>query len=196
LGLVVLVLLAVAMLQVQAMRVTITLALVAMRVAVTPAAMRLNTGQSKIKSTKVMSVMRKVLIALLVSMVFIWLGAFSVWGSTQVPPAIAQGQNSEELDFDWLQENVEAELSCDEFPQCLHIEVLASSGCLANLAVDLRVETSSGQWLADEYMVVPSPRFAGGFVIEVGTNRINDDNRLAIYSVRCSANLNTGMSFV
>jgi hypothetical protein len=129
-------------------------------------------------------------------MLFFWLGAFSFGGSTEVPPAVAQGQTSEELDFDWVQANVESELACDKFPQCLHIEVLASSGCLANLAVDLRVETSSGQWLADEYMVVPSPRFAGGSVIEVGTNRIGDDNRLAIYSVRCSANLNTGMSFV
>ena len=139
---------------------------------------------------------KNILIALLSFIVFIWLGAFCVGGGSEVPSAVAQRQNSGELDFDWVQENVESELACDKFPQCLHIEVLASSGCLANLAVDLRVETSSGQWLADEYMVVPSPRFAGGFVIEVGTNRIGDDNRLAICSVRCSANLNTGMSFV
>jgi hypothetical protein len=158
--------------------------------------MRLTTRLSKNTLTKVTRVKPKVLIALLASVLFIWLGAFSVLGSTQVPPALAQGQNSEELDFDWVQDKVESELTCDKFQQCLHVEVLASSGCRANLAVDLRVETSSGQWLADEYIVVPSPRLAGGFVIEVGTNRIGDDNRLAIYSVRCSANLNTGMSFV
>jgi hypothetical protein len=155
------------------------------------AAMRLTTGPSKNTLMKVTRVKRRFLIALLGSVVCIGLGAFSDGVSAEGRAADAVVEDSAELEFDWVQDQVEAELGCDEFESCLHIEALGSSRCLDNVAVDFGFEDEYGQWLGDAVVVVPSPRFAGGFVIEFGVDKSAVIGDFGIYEVSCSGLLPT-----
>jgi hypothetical protein len=97
------------------------------------------------------------------------------------------------LEFDWVQDRVEAELACDEFESCLHIEVFETSRCLDNVSVDFGFEDEYGQWLGDAVVVVPSPRFAGGFVIEFGVDESAAIGDFGIYKVSCTGMLPTGL---
>jgi hypothetical protein len=146
---------------------------------------------------KVTRVKRRFLIALLGSVVCIGLGAFSDGVSAEGRAAVAVVEDSDELEFDWVQDQVEAELGCDEFESCLHIEVLGTSRCLDNVAVDFGFEDEYGQWLGDAVVVVPSPRFAGGFVIEFGVDASAAGSAVigdfGIYEVSCSGLLPTGV---
>ena len=139
---------------------------------------------------------RRFLIALLGSLVCIGLGAFSDGVSAEGRAVVAVVERSEVLEFDWVQDQVEVELGCDEFESCLHIEVLRSSRCLDNVAVDFGFEDDNGQWLGDGFVVVPSPRFAGGFVIEFGVDDAAAGSAVigdfGIYKITCSGNLPTG----
>ncbi len=136
---------------------------------------------------------RRFLIALLGSVVCFGLGAFTNGVSAEASQAVAISQNSNELDFDWVQDRVEAELGCTVFQNCLHIEVFETSRCLGNVAVDFGFEDEYGQWLGDSIVVIPSPRFAGGFVIELGTDVSAMIGDFGIYQVICTGMLPTGL---
>ena len=155
--------------------------------------MRLTTGPSKNSLTKVTRVKRRFLIALLGSVACIGLGAFSDGVRAEGRAAVVMVEDADELDFDWVQDKVESELGCDEFESCLHIEVFETSQCLDNVAVDFGFEDEYGQWLGDAVVVVPSPRFAGGFVFEFGTYSSAAIGDFGIYEVSCTGMLLTGV---
>ena len=155
--------------------------------------MLLTTGPSKKTLTKVTRVKPRFLIALLGSVICIGLGAFSDGVSAEGRSAVSVDDDSDELEFDWVQDQVEAELGCDEFESCLHIEAFETSRCFGNLAVDFGFEDKYGQWLGDAVVVVPSPHFAGGFVIEFGTDVSSEIGDFGIYQITCSGTLPTGL---
>lgn len=136
---------------------------------------------------------RRFLIALLGSVICIGLGAFSDGVSAEGRSAVSVDDDSDELEFDWVQDQVEAELGCDEFESCLHIEAFETSRCFGNVAVDFGFEDKYGQWLGDAVVVVPSPHFAGGFVIEFGTDVSSEIGDFGIYQITCSGTLPTGL---
>ncbi len=141
--------------------------------------------------TKVTRVKRRFVLALLSSVLCIGLGAFSSGGSAQGSLGVDVIQESDELEFDWVQDNVESELACDVFESCLHIEVFETKRCLVNVAVDFGFENEYGQWIGDGNVVVPSPRFSGGFVIEFGVDDSIPIGDFGIYQVTCTAALPT-----
>jgi hypothetical protein len=179
------------LIRVQVKRVIITLGLGAMKAWGIPVVMLPTIGLSKSIWTKVPMVKRRFVVALLSSVLCIGLGLFSSGGSAQGPVGADVIQESDELGFDWVQDNVESELACVVFESCLHIEVFETSRCLENVAVDFRFEDEYRQWLGDGYLVVPSPRFSGGFVIEIGTDNPAAIGHFGIYQVTCTAALPT-----
>jgi hypothetical protein len=126
----------------------------------------------------------------------IGLGAFADGVSAEGPSAVAVTGHSAELEFDWVHDNVEAELGCEVFQSCLHIEVFETSRCLGNVAVDFGFEDDIGQWLGDGLVVVPSLRFVGGFVIEFGADVSAVIGDFGIYQITCSGSLPTGIGAV
>lgn len=92
-----------------------------------------------------------------------------------------------DLEFDFVSDEVEAALTCDIFESCLHIEVLNTANCETSVSVDLGLENKFGQLLGNHEMVVPSPAFKGGFVIEIGSNQYDTISTYGIYSVSCTA---------
>ena len=92
-----------------------------------------------------------------------------------------------QLDYDFVSDAVQAELSCNVFDDCLHIEVLNSAQCKTNVSVDLALEDEYGQLIGSEEMIVPSPKFNGGFVIEIGADGYDNIYTFGIYTVSCSS---------
>jgi hypothetical protein len=70
--------------------------------------------------------------------------------------------------------------------------------------VDFGFEDEYGLWIGDAVVVVPSPRFAGGFVIEFGVDASAAGSSVGsavigdfgIYEVSCSGLLPTGVGDV
>jgi hypothetical protein len=91
------------------------------------------------------------------------------------------------LEFEFVAENVESELACDLFENCLHIEVLNTAHCKTNVRVELGLEGKFSRYLGDAEIIVPSPGNSGGFVIEIGSNTHDDIDTFGIYSVSCSS---------
>lgn len=91
------------------------------------------------------------------------------------------------LEFEFVAENVEAELACDLFEDCLHIEVLNTAQCRTNVRIDLGLEGKFSRYLGDAEIIVPSPGHSVGFVIEIGSNTYDDIDTFGIYSVSCSS---------
>ena len=123
--------------------------------------------------------------------------ASMVW-ATCIGVGIAANQLSEEvayavewpdiqLEFDFVSDEVEAELACDLYDDCLHIEVLNSAQCKTNVSVELALEDKFGWLITNEEMIVPSPGFKGGFVIEIGANGYDNTYTFGIYNVSCSS---------
>jgi hypothetical protein len=166
-------------------RVIITLALVAMRVAVMPAAMQLTTELSKNTLTKVTRVKRRLLKAALLWVACIGIG-FSANGLSE-DVAYAVEWPETRLEFEFVAENLEAELTCDLFDDCLHIEVLNTAQCKTNVRIELGLEGKFSRYLGDAEIIVPSPRHSGGFVIEIGSNTYDNIDTFGIYSVSCSS---------
>jgi hypothetical protein len=166
-------------------RVTTTLGLVAMRVAVMPAAMRLTTGPSKNTLTKVTRVKRRFLRAAVVWAACIGIGFAANGLSEEVAYAVEWPETR--LEFEFVAENVEAELACDLFEDCLHIEVLNTAQCRTNVRIDLGLEGKFSRYLGDAEIIVPSPGHSVGFVIEIGSNTYDDIDTFGIYSVSCSS---------
>jgi hypothetical protein len=94
-----------------------------------------------------------------------------------------------ELEFDFVPDALEARLECDVFEECLHIEVLNTTRCKANVAIDLGFEDEFAQLLGDFELIVPSPGKQGGSVIEIGSNKYSDFETYLIYSVSCTSTL-------
>ena len=92
-----------------------------------------------------------------------------------------------QLDYDFVSDAVQAELSCNLFDDCLHIEVLNTAQCKTNVSVDIALEDQFGQLIGSEEMIVPSPTFKGGFVIEIGANGYDNIDSFSIYTVSCSS---------
>lgn len=94
-----------------------------------------------------------------------------------------------QLDFDFVMDEVESELACDFYDDCLHIEVLNTARCETNISVDLALEDEFGRWIGSEELIVPSPAFKGSFVFEIGSNRYDNVDTYGIYTVSCSSTL-------
>jgi hypothetical protein len=92
-----------------------------------------------------------------------------------------------ELIYDWVDESVEAELSCQVYKQCLHIEVVDTKQCTQSVVIQMGYEDMVGRFITTEDLIVPSPRFAGGFVIEVGSNMRPEIGLMGVWQVSCSA---------
>jgi hypothetical protein len=92
-----------------------------------------------------------------------------------------------QLDYDFVSDAVQAELSCDLFDDCLHIEVVNTAQCKTNVSVELALEDKFGWLITNEEMIVPSPGFKGGFVIEIGANGYDNIYTFGIYTVSCSS---------
>jgi len=92
-----------------------------------------------------------------------------------------------ELIYDWVDESVEAELSCQVYKQCLHIEVVDTKQCSQSVAIEFGFDDMVGRFITSEDVIVPSPGFAGGFVIEVGSNMRPEIGTFGIWRVSCSA---------
>jgi len=92
-----------------------------------------------------------------------------------------------ELIYDWVDESVEAELGCQVYKQCLHIEVVDTKQCSQSLAIELGFDDMVGRFITSEDVIVPSPSFTGGFVIEVGSNMRPEIGTFGIWRVSCSA---------
>jgi hypothetical protein len=166
-------------------RVIITLALVATRVAVMPAAMQLTTELSKNTLTKATRVKRRFLKAAVLWSACIGIGFAANGLSEEVAYAVEWPETR--LEFEFVAENVESELACDLFEDCLHIEVLNTSQCKTNVSIELGLEGKFSRYLGDAEIIVPSPGYTGGFVIEIGSNTYDDIDTFGIYSVSCSS---------
>lgn len=94
-----------------------------------------------------------------------------------------------QLEFDFVSDEVQEELACEFHIACLHIEVSNTAQCETNVSVDLGLENEFGQWIGSEEIIVPSPGFKGGFVIEIGTNTYIDAETFGVYAVGCSSTL-------
>jgi len=170
---------------VRAKKVIITLALVATRVAVIQGAMQLSTGPSKNTLTKVTRVKRRLLKAAFLWSAFVGIGIAANGLSEEVAYAVEWPEAR--LEFEFVAENVEAELACDVFQDCLHIEVLNTAQCKTNVRIELGLEGKFSRYLGDAEIIVPSPGHSGGFVIEIGSNTYDDIDTFGIYSVSCSS---------
>lgn len=94
-----------------------------------------------------------------------------------------------QLEFEFVSDVVEAELACDLFDDCLHLEILNTSQCLSNVSIDLALEDQFGQLIGSEEIIVPSPGFVGGFVIEIGSNQYRGIHTYGVFTVGCSLTL-------
>ena len=169
-------------------RVIIIQALVGMRVADTPVAMQPITAPSK--NTLMVVAMKakpKFLRAAVTWAACIGVGIAATQLSEEV--AYAVEWPAVQLDYDFVSDAVQAELSCDLFDDCLHIEVLNTAQCKTNVSVDLALEDQFGQLIGNEEMIVPSPKFKGGFVIEIGADGYDNIYTFGIYTVSCSSTL-------
>ena len=165
---------------------TTTPVLVDMRVADTPEAMPPIIVPSKNTLMVVaMKAKRKFLRAAVSWAVCIGIGFASNQLSEEV--AYAVEWPAVQLDYDFVSDAVQAELSCDLFDDCLHIEVLNTSQCKTNVSVDIALEDQFGQLIGSEEVIVPSPKFKGGFVIEIGANGYDNIDTFGIYTVSCSS---------
>lgn len=157
-----------------------------MRAWVTQVAMPPITGRSKNTLMKVaMKAKRKFLKAVAAWTACIGIGIAATQLSEEV--AYAVEWPAVQLDYNFVSDAVQAELPCTLFDDCLHIEVLNSTQCKTNVSVDLALEDEFGQLIGNEEMIVPSLRFKGGFVIEIGANGYDNIYTFGIYNVSCSS---------
>lgn len=106
-------------------------------------------------------------------------GALTANDSSQAAPAST-------LIYDFVAPEVEAELSCDFFEQCLHIEIVDTKHCNQSILIEMGFRDLFGRPMSDENIVVASPKFSGGFVVEIGSNMRAEIGTFGIIRVSCS----------
>lgn len=121
--------------------------------------------------------------------------AFGFFALTSQNSAASAGEGSEssssQLIFDWVSDEVEAELNCDWFEQCIHIEVIDTSQCPTSMLLEVGFEDLFGRDMGYEAVIVPSPKFTGGHVIEIGSNMRAEVGVFGIYDITCSSSAPT-----
>jgi len=159
-----------------------------------PAVMRLTTEPNKNTLTKVTRVKRRLLKAAFLWSACVGIGIAANGLSEEVAYAVEWPDTR--LEFEFVAENVEAELACDLFEDCLHIEVLNTAQCKTNVRIELGLEGKFSRYLGDAEIIVPSPGHSGGFVIEIGSNTFDEIDTFGIYSVSCSSVLSNVLAEV
>lgn len=101
-------------------------------------------------------------------------------------PEPSEAAPESDLIYSWVDDGVEAELPCDYFEQCLHYEVIDTAQCKQSVNFEMDFEDTNGNYITSEEVIVPSPMFAGGSVIEVGTNMRPEVGLMEAFRVRCS----------
>lgn len=91
-----------------------------------------------------------------------------------------------QLIYDFVEEKVEAELSCDYYKQCLHIEVIDSTQCKENIRIRMGFIDTLDRYITREDVIVPSPKFSGEFVLEVGSNMRAKIGTFGVLRLMCS----------
>lgn len=91
-----------------------------------------------------------------------------------------------QLIYDFVAPEVEAELSCDFFKQCLHIEIVDTAQCSNSILIEMGFRDLFGRPMSDEDIVVASPKYSGGFVVEIGSNMRAEIGTFGIVRVSCS----------
>lgn len=92
-----------------------------------------------------------------------------------------------QLIYDFVATKVEAELSCDFFKQCLHIEIVDTAQCSQSILIEMGFTDLFDRPMSDENIIATSPKYAGGFVFEVGSNMRAEIGTFGIHRVSCSA---------
>lgn len=120
----------------------------------------------------------------------VWLAAcifsFGLLQEILAPAESVEAAPASDLIYSWVDEGVEAELPCDFFEQCLHYEVIDTAQCKQAVIIHMGFVDTNGNYITSEDVIVPSPRFAGGFVIEVGTNMRPEVGLMDAFRVGCS----------
>lgn len=91
-----------------------------------------------------------------------------------------------QLIFDFVDEAVEIELQCDYYKQCLHIEVIDSAQCPESILIRMGYRDTRDRFIHNDDVIVPSPKFTGGFVIEVGSNLRAEIGQFGVVRLNCS----------
>lgn len=90
------------------------------------------------------------------------------------------------IEYEFVDDTIESVLHCDFFSQCLHIKVINPAQCPESILIEMGFLDLQDRPMSDEDIVVPSAKYNGSFVIEIGSNATAEIGTLGVTHVSCS----------